>query len=209
MQAKQPENSPSLSHLTEASDGSLLRHVEKGNEDAAAEVYVRFAHRLRALVKSQCSDQLAQRVEPDDIVQSVFRRFFRRASEGGYQVPPGEELWGIFLVIALNKIRTEENFHRAGKRDLRMTASNQQAELVLQQFADNTQETALLLQLTVKEAIEQLPALQQQLVELRIQGYSVNELAEQTGRSRRTVERNLQTAREKLQTLLAEEPDPS
>ena len=42
--------------------------------------------------------------------------------EGDYDVPPGEELWGLLLVIALNKIRTEETFHRAGKRDVRLSA---------------------------------------------------------------------------------------
>jgi RNA polymerase sigma-70 factor (ECF subfamily) len=205
MPSNDHETAPALASLSDASDGSLLRHLQAGNQEAASEVYLRFAHRLRALVKSQCSSELAKRVETEDIVQSVFRRFFRRATEGGYQVPPGDELWGIFLVIALNKIRTEENFHRAGKRDMRLMANSEQSELLLKQFADNTQQAALYLQLTVKEAVEKLPALQQQLVELRMQGYSVNEIADQTKRSRRTIERNLQSAREKLQTLLEED----
>ena len=42
-------------------------------------------------------------------------------SQGDYDVPPGEELWGLLLVIALNKIRTEETFHRAAKRDVRLS----------------------------------------------------------------------------------------
>src|SRR5690606_20376522 len=129
-------------------------------------------------------------------------------SEGVYQVPPGDELWGIFLVIALNKIRTQENFHRAGKRDMRLTAGTEQPELLLRQVADNNHQAAALLQLQVKEALDKLPALQQQLLELRMQGYSVNEIADKTGRSRRTVERNLQSAREKLQSFLNEENWP-
>ena len=94
--------------LEESSDRSLLLRLRRGEQDAATQLYVRYAPRLRALVRARCSDRLAGRLEPDDIVQSVFRRFFRRVVQGGYEVPPGEELWGLLLVIALNKIRTEE-----------------------------------------------------------------------------------------------------
>src|SRR5437588_12669938 len=104
------------------SDHSLLARLRGGQKDAAMELYLRYAQRLRALVRARCSSQLARRLEPDDIVQSVFRRFFRRVLQGDYDVPPGEELWGLLLVIALNKIRTEETFHRAGKRDIRLSA---------------------------------------------------------------------------------------
>src|SRR5580658_3450132 len=92
------------------SDRSLLVRLRGGQQDAATELYLRYAQRLRALVRSRCSPQLSRRLEPDDIVQSVFRRFFRRVLQGDYDVPPGEELWGLLLVIALNKIRTEEAF---------------------------------------------------------------------------------------------------
>src|SRR5260370_31056771 len=99
---KQGESAPADS---EPSDHSLLRRFRGGSEDAATQLYVRYAHRLRALVKAHCSSELARRVEPEDIVQSVFRRFFRRVSQGDYDVPAGEVLWGLFLVIALNRIR--------------------------------------------------------------------------------------------------------
>src|SRR5687768_13844274 len=103
------------------SDRSLLRRLRGGCQDAATALYIRYAHRLRALVKAQCSTALSRRVEPDDIVQSVFHRFFKRVCLGHYDVPDGEELWGLFLVMALNKVRSEETFHRADKRNLHLT----------------------------------------------------------------------------------------
>src|SRR5262249_542543 len=105
------------------SDRSLLRRFRSGSEDAATGLYVRYVHRLRALVRARCSSELARRLEPEDIVQSVFRRFFRRVRQGDYDVPAGEELWGLFLVIALNRIRAAESFHRADKRDVRLTVN--------------------------------------------------------------------------------------
>src|SRR5574341_751939 len=64
------------------SDRSLLRRFRRGEEDAATLLYLRYADRLRALTVAQCSPDLAQRVDADDIVQSVFRTFFRRAAQG-------------------------------------------------------------------------------------------------------------------------------
>src|SRR5262245_4158449 len=106
-----------------ATDASLLRRYRRGEDDAATELYVRYAERLRALAAAQASPDLRRRVDPDDIVQSVFRTFFRRAAAGQYDVPAGEELWKLFLVIGLNKIRAVAAHHKAACRDVRATAA--------------------------------------------------------------------------------------
>jgi RNA polymerase sigma-70 factor (ECF subfamily) len=192
----------------EASDHSLLRRFRRGSQDAATQLYLRYVHRIRALVRSQCSPELARRVDADDIVQSVFHRFFRRVRDGDYDVPPGEELWGLFLVISLNKIRAEETFHRAGKRDVRMTVAGEHTQEVLAAHADADQGPLTVLLMTIDEALKQLPPQIHQMVELRIQGYEVADIARETKRSKRTVERSLQEFRHKLRTLLDSEDRP-
>jgi RNA polymerase sigma-70 factor (ECF subfamily) len=190
---------PSTAEPVEPSDRSLLARLKGGQQQAATDLYLRYAQRLRSLVRSRCSRQLARRIEPDDIVQSVFRRFFRRVLQGEYDVPPGEELWGLLLVIALNKIRTEESFHRAGKRDVRLSADAADPALVAD--PDDVSATAIL-NLCVEDALGQLPAQQRMMVELRIEGHEVAEIAQKTGRSKRTVERTLQEIRSRLRDLL-------
>ena len=54
----------------------------------------------------------------------------------------------------------------------------------------------------VNNALERLPERHRELVTLRLYGYEVGEIAEISGRSRRTVERVLQEARAKLDDLL-------
>jgi RNA polymerase sigma-70 factor (ECF subfamily) len=189
------------------SDHSLLRRFRGGSQDAATQLYVRYAHRLRALVKARCSSELARRVEPEDIVQSVFRRFFRRVSQGDYDVPAGEELWGLFLVIALNRIRAAESFHRAGKRDVRVTVPDIAPGATLESATGHDEVAYTVLQMTVEEALAHLQPQQRQMLELRVQGYEVAEIAKQTGRSKRTVERNLQEIRARLRTYLDREKD--
>src|SRR5262249_45419280 len=175
------------------SDRSLLFRLRGRQQDAATELYLRYARRLRALVRSRCSPRLAQRLEPDDIVQSVFRRFFSRVLQGDYDVPPGEELWSLLLVIALNKIRTEEAFHRAGKRDVRLQVQGLDPGAL-----ESPEEENALLEVCVQDILNQLPEMQRRLVELRVQGHEVAEIAQQTGRSKRTVERSLQEVRSRL-----------
>ena len=102
----------------DVSDRSLIRRLRMGSQDAATQIYLRYAKRLHGLSLAKCSRDLAARLDSDDIVQSVFRTFFRRVEKGDYDVPDGEDLWKLFLVIGLNKIQTAGTFHRAAKRDV-------------------------------------------------------------------------------------------
>jgi RNA polymerase sigma-70 factor (ECF subfamily) len=190
---------------TEApSDHSLLRRYRRGSEDAATQLYLRYAQRLRGLARAQISPTLARRVDLDDIVQSVFRSFFRRAGSGYYDVPAGEELWKLFLVIALHKIRNQGTFHNAAKRDVRRTAGGEHLEQAAQVRAEGDGASFAFLQLVIDEALQRLLPQHRQMVELRIEGYEVAEIAQKTGRSKRTVERVLQEARQTLRDLLGE-----
>jgi RNA polymerase sigma-70 factor (ECF subfamily) len=188
-----------------ASDKSLLRLIREGDEDAAAKLYGRYAGRLRALIRSRCSAELARRLEPDDIVQSVFRRFFLHARQGDYDVPPSEELWGLFLVIALNKLRAEESFYRAEKRDISRTRDVAEPEADGLRAGDDGCAEATL-RLTIDETLATLPPTHRPLVEYRIQGHEVAEIARLSGRSKRSVERVLQEFRQRLRAQLEYEP---
>jgi RNA polymerase sigma-70 factor, ECF subfamily len=187
----------------EPSDRSLLARYRRGSQDAATQFYLRYARRLRGLAAAQMSPALAQRVELDDIVQSVFGSFFRRADTGYYDAPGGEELWQLLLVTALNKIRNQGNFHRAARRDVRRTVAGADIEGALED-AQGDDGAVAFLDIVIREAFERLPQVHQQMLELRIQGYDVAEIAQHTGRSKRTVERVMQDARKNLRSLLYE-----
>jgi RNA polymerase sigma-70 factor, ECF subfamily len=184
-----PDSGPSPTQGEPASDRSLLRRIQHGQADASTELYLRYAERLRQLAASQSAPDLARRVDPDDIVQSVFRTFFRRINLGQYSVPDGEVMWKLLLVIALNKIRATAAFHRAAKRDVRRTSDVASFD-VAEQFRD---ESALsVLRLVIEELLAELPDAHRQIVELRIEGHKVGEIAESVQRSKRTVERVMQ-----------------
>src|SRR5205823_5472299 len=175
----------------DSSDRSLLRWVRRGNQDAATQLYARYADRLRTLVEAESSPELARREEAEDIVQSVFSSFFRGVGQGHYDVPAGDELWKLFLIIALNKICTKGTYHRALKRDVRRTTGGEFLDRLTQAEQGADGPAFVLLKLVVEEALDSLPPLNRRMVTLRIEGHEVADIAAQTQRSKRTVERVL------------------
>jgi RNA polymerase sigma-70 factor (ECF subfamily) len=206
MESKKDDGACNLEESGPApTDHSLLKDLRQGNQDAATQLYQRYAQRLRTLAQAQCSAELGRCVEVEDIVQSVFGSFFRGASQGFYDVPKGDELWGLFLVIALNKIRAKGTYYRAAKRDTRRTLAGVELEHTLQQVAARDESAEGLLRFTIDDVLGQLPATHQEVLRLRLEGYEVKEIAERIGRSRRTCERLLQEARKGLAELLQKE----
>jgi RNA polymerase sigma-70 factor (ECF subfamily) len=189
----------------EPTDHSLIQRVRLGQKDAADQLYQRYAYRLRELARAQCSSDLAKREEVEDIVQSVFGSFFRGANQGYYDVPAGEELWKLFLVIALNKIRAKANYYHAAKRDVRRTLSGGWFENSLEQVAAVDGSAEAVLHLTVEETLEGLPPKHREVLRLRVEGFEVKDIAQQVGCSKRTVERLLQEARGRLAQFLKPE----
>jgi RNA polymerase sigma-70 factor (ECF subfamily) len=187
-------------------DDTLLEQCRHGSEDAATELYGRYVKRLRALAELRCGASLAHRLDADDIVQSVFRTFFRGVRQGFYDVPEGEDLWKLLLVISLNKIRAKGAHHHAAKRDARLTKTLETTDPAVEEQLMRDEFSPVFMNLVFKEALGQLDPRQREMVELRIQGHEVAEIAEKTGRSKRTVERNLQEIRNRLRDFLLGEP---
>jgi RNA polymerase sigma factor (sigma-70 family) len=187
------------------SDRSLLRRFRGGQPDAATALYLRYAERLRALASGQVAPDLAPRLDSDDIVQSVFRTFFRRAARGQYDVPEGEDLWKLFMIIALHKIRSAATFHRAAKRDVRATATGLPDAPAEQQLAAPDELALATLRMVIDELLSALPPSMRTIVELRVEGHEVEEIAQRTQRSRRSVERALHEFRARLSPLIRED----
>lgn len=187
---------PHATGQTRFSDASLLVRFQSGEDDAATALYTRYAERLMKLADRSTGDDLSARFDAEDIVQSVFRTFFRRVSDGHYMIPEGEELWKLLLVIALNKVRVIAEHHRARKRDVAHTQSIGDRDL------GEVAEASEVLRLTIEDLLLTLPESHREVIHYRIDGYEVAEIAEKVSVSRRSVERILQSFRGRLRTKL-------
>jgi RNA polymerase sigma-70 factor, ECF subfamily len=185
----------------EANDRSLLRRVREGESEAAVQLYDRYARRLLALAAKRTGRDLSTRFDPEDVLQSVFRTFFRRAARGEYDLPDGSNLWGLLAVIAVNKVRAKGAYHRAATRNVGNTTGDKP---LLDVTEDD--ETALTdLQMTIDEILGDLPESQRVIVRYRIEGEQVADIALKTGRSKRSVERAIQDFCRTLRDMLEPE----
>lgn len=185
----------------EVVDQRLMERLHAGDREAATEIYRRYADRLLGVAQRNTPADLRTRFDPEDVVQSVFRTFFRRAEAGAYAVPEGDDLWKLFLVISLNKVRRLGNFHRSAKRDVTKTT------LFIAQSPEDlpgAHDSVRVLELTIEELLARCPEHARQMIRLRIEGCEVAEIATRTSRSKRSVERVLQQFRQLLTSELGE-----
>lgn len=181
-------------------DHSLVFRVRDGDEDAAIELYGRYAARVFGLVQKQMADHLKAQVDPEDIVQSVFRSVFRGVSSAAYDAPQGGTLWKLIAVVAVNKVRRNGRNRSAAKRDARRT---EPLDEISATGSSSTSPEEL--ECALRESLEGLKPVEQEVVQLRVQAYSVDEIAQKLGKSRRTIERLLQRAREELLRMVDED----
>jgi RNA polymerase sigma-70 factor, ECF subfamily len=186
------------------SDHALLHRFLERQLDAPTHLYRRYAKRLRAAVARQCSPALSPRIDPDDVVQAVFCDFFRGAAEGRYQVPEGRHAWRLLLAMAANRIRGVGDFHRAGRRDVRRTAGGDiyDQALALEFVPDESRLTTL--RMAIEDVLRTMPERHRSIIEMRVEGYEVAEIAKRVHVSKRTVERVLQKFGQSLTVQIRE-----
>lgn len=191
-----------LGQTTPNSDHELLEAFRKGQMEASTRLYMKYADRLIGMTARKSSAELAAKVEPEDIVQSVFRTFFRRVENGQYDVPEGEDIWKLLMVITLNKIRAVVAHNRAAKRDMRRTRSEALMEDALAQASDRDEMALATLQIVIDELLSDQIEVNRLIIRQRIEGYDILEIAENVNRSKRTVERVLQEFRARLAQMI-------
>ncbi len=186
-------------------DRSLVRRLQVGSNDAASQLYLKYARRLQSLAKANVARDLSARLDVEDIVQSIFRTFFRRVSRGEYEIPEGEELWGLLLVIGLNKIRAVGEYHRAAKRDVRLTAGDAALDRAVEKEAEGDEVSLSILRMAIEELMEKFSPVHREVLNMRIEGNDIAAIAERVGRSKRSVERILQGLLESLAKVIRDE----
>ncbi len=191
-------NSSSNNGGLSPSDRSLVYLVRGGDQDAAQELYDRYARRVLGLVKAKFSKRMQTMTEPEDVVQSIFRSVFRGVQAGNYNAPEGSTLWNLLAVISVHKMRKGWRHYTAQCRNF---DRNIQLDS-LSEMLEADENSGAFVELCVKEILEFLPENYQDILSLRMQGFKVAEIAEKTGHSSRTVERILQKCREQLASIL-------
>ena len=165
--------------------------------------FERFRRRLIGLARVHLGDRLRQKVDPEDVVQSVYKSVLVRYTEVAIGSEGWKGLWGLLTLITIRKCSDRARYHYAECRDLHREAEacsgTQSVSSWLQAPGrEPAPDEALLLAETVEELLAGLSEGERAIVELTLQGYSTPEICQQLGRAERSVRRIRQHVREHL-----------
>jgi RNA polymerase sigma-70 factor (ECF subfamily) len=183
----------------------LMARLRAGDEGAAEEVFRRYSHRLVALARGRIGGLLRQKVDPEDVLQSVFKSFFARQAEGQFELHHWDGLWGLLARITMNKCGHRMEHFRAARRDAAResapadgTDSNPGWEAIAR---DPSPEEVVCFTETVEELMRDLDQRERLMLTYRLQGHTPPEIGQLTGRTERSVYRLLNRVRQKLDAL--------
>ncbi len=188
----------------------VMAQLRAGDGGAAALVFNRFANRLVALARSRLGAPLRQKVDPEDVLQSVFRSFFVRQADGQVQADSWDSLWAMLVVITVRKCGRRATYFRAARRDLRREVpvdGAEEASGVAREPADDepTPDEAAMLTETVEGLMNSLVGRQREILALTLQGLNAAEIGVQLACTERTVYRVLERVKEWLQEMRDED----
>jgi RNA polymerase sigma-70 factor (ECF subfamily) len=189
----------------------LMARVRDGDQAAADELFRRFSVRLTALACQRLGPLARGKVEPEDVVQSVFRTFFRRQAKGQLAPRCWTGLLALLTKITLRKCGHKLAYLVAARRDVRREVPlasptpdpSEPGWLVLAK--DPTPFHAAVLADTAEQIACQLSERHRTIFRLSLEGHNTADIATQTELSERTVQRVLEHVRQILREMAARE----
>ena len=120
------------------------------------------------------------------------------------QIPSGDQLWRLLLVVAIYQIRQNCPGHDLANDALQRAIGELQAQDCSDSNESSWELTATYLELVLDSILEQLPPHHRMIVAVRLDGCELTEVARLTGRSMRSVERILHESCHMLASLIDE-----
>ncbi len=176
-------------------DADWLDGVVQLRPGYEADAVERFAGRLIAMAKSRMPERLKRRVDPEDIVQSVFRSFFARNSDGRFEFRESADVWRLLAAITYRKVQQTIRFHHQKQRDVARDLPNSDDAAPVKDVAPTASSVITMMEL-LDGILEQLPETHQEILRLRLENFSIDEIAEKLSVSSRTVNRALAVVRQ-------------
>lgn len=183
----------------------LLKQWEAGEQDAATRIFDRYVKRLVRLVNSQLASSMRTRFDAEDVVQTAFREFFEKAARHEVVLRRSGALWSLLAAITLNKLKGQIEIHTAKKRSPKQEqppTGPDLADAVTLIDRDPTPEDAAALLDELEQVMKTLRPNHREILALRLQGKSIEYIAQQVSRTEATVQQVLRDAEAQLRKRL-------
>jgi RNA polymerase sigma-70 factor (ECF subfamily) len=162
-----------------------------------AQLVARYSERLLGLARRQLPGCIRSRVDPEDVVQSVYRSFFHRLHQGQFAFEESHDLWRLLAAMTYRKASNVVKFHLRERRDSR----REQPLAPGQDLEERTEAEAgaadlELLVGCLEQLLGALSETRREIVVRRLEGEPIQDIARRVGCSRRTVHRVLTQVQE-------------
>jgi RNA polymerase sigma factor (sigma-70 family) len=185
--------------MSDPTDSLILAQLcRAGDGDAARKLFDRYVDRLVALARRRLSQSLASRVDPEDIVQSVFRTFFCRLQEGRFQLEQQDDLCKLLVRITVHKTLRQVAFQTAAKRSPSAEAGQENAErdeLFAVLDREPSPEEAVMFLDQLEHFLSGLNPEERRILEMKVNGYSNEDICQDLGIYDRKIRRVLERIR--------------
>ncbi len=171
----------------------LIEQARAGSEEAATVLFETYQPHVMRVVRRRLAHELRSKFDSHDFAQAVWSSFFNNRHELLSTNSP-EQLVSLLAVMARNKVYDEIRRRHTKKHDVHRETSIDRCATDGEGAPPlegrlSTPSNYIIARETLDGIMEPLTDEHRQVVDLRIKGYSVKEVAEQTGLSERTVRR--------------------
>lgn len=175
---------------------NLLVQLCNGDMAAAEQVFLAYEPYLRKAICRHFPASLRARFDPADILQSVWADLLRGFREAGWRFNDADHLRGFLFIAARNRLIDRTRQHqKAVQREERLREGDCQQSVPSSQ--PRPSEVAQADDLW-EQILDRCPPEHRPILVLKRQGYSLAEIAEQTGLHRDSIRRILRTLARQL-----------
>ena len=185
---------------------SFLASLRAGESDATKKLFDDYSRRLTALAANNIHPALLKRFYGEDVVQSVFRSFYRRQEEGKFQIEHSQQLWKLLVTLTLCKTRSHARKHTAERRDATVDYAMSDENQIFDRQPSPVD--ALALWEEIDMVLEGLPERAAEIISMRLEGNSRSEIARELNLSRQSIHRILKLVQERLDQRLEQYSAP-
>jgi RNA polymerase sigma factor (sigma-70 family) len=175
----------------------VIQGLWTGDRQSVQDFCAEYGSALERLADKHLPAALRRRIGPEDVVQSACRTFMRRARLGEFKLADSDSLWRLLCAITLTKVREQARYHLRQRRGVDQEvalnptpddssgpgfqpAAHEPTPAEAAEFADQFQ-----------HVVAQLDDEERQVVDLKLQECTNEEVALRMGCSERTVRRIL------------------
>jgi DNA-directed RNA polymerase specialized sigma24 family protein len=188
-------------------EGSVTRWLSglrAGDPAAAQQLWERYFQRLVGLARQKLQGSARRAADEEDVALSAFDSFCRGAEQGRFpQLLDRDSLWRLLVVITARKafhlVRDERRQKRSGPASLPTPTEGPTQEALLDQVLSREPSPAFAAQVTeeCQRLLHSLGDRELQSVALwRMEGYTVDEIAQKLGYAPRSIKRKLRMIRD-------------